>query len=296
VAPHVLPKEDPQVPALMARVDATASELMRAILHHQEFQALEAAWRAVHFLVHGLETNEQLKVFLLDISALELAEDLRNSGGLEQSALYRLVAARGAPPWALLAGNFSFSQTESDIGTLGRLAQLSRAAGAPFLAEANPAQDDPAGWHALRRSPAASWVGLALPRFLLRLPYGKDTDPIESFGFEEMPGEPVHQEYLWGNPAFGCAYLLGQAFSADGWDLRPGAYQEVEGLPLHVYGEGREAKLQSCAEVEMSESDAEWVLDQGCMPLVWMKGQSSVCLLRFQSIADPPAPLSGRWS
>lgn len=292
VAPHVLPQEDPQLPELIARVDAVASELMRAILHDPHFQALEAAWRAVHFLVRGLETNELLKVYLLDISRTELAE---------QSAKYRALAHQltptpGAEPWAVVAGNFAFGQTEGDIKTLDRLADLMRAAGAPFLAEADPAVDSSPGWNSLRRSPAASWLGLALPRFLLRLPYGPKTEPIEGFRFEEMPGTPVHQEYLWGNPAFACAYLLGHAFSINGWDIRPGAYQEVEGLPLHVYEDGGEQKLQSCAEIEMSASDAEWVLDQGCMPLVWAKGQSAVCLLRFQSIADPPAPLSGRWN
>ena len=92
-------------------------------------------------------------------------------------------------------------------------------------------------WEALRKLPEASYLGLALPRFLLRLPYGADTDPTERFAFEEMDARPEHDHYLWGNPALACAYLLAQAFSQDGWDLRPGVVQEIESLPLHVYRE-----------------------------------------------------------
>ena len=121
-------------------------------------------------------------------------------------------------------------------------------------------------------------------------------EPVESFAFEEMPGTPDHQNYLWANPAFACAYLLGQAFSSDGWNLRPGVHEEIRGLPLHVYQAGGEKRLKPCAELLMTESDAEWILEQGLMPLVSLKNEDAVRLLRFQSIAEPLAPLSGRWS
>jgi type VI secretion system protein ImpC len=306
VAPHLVPRQDPQLSELVAQVDAAAGRLMRAILHHQDFQALEAAWRGVLFLVRGLETGADLKLYLLDISKAELAADLNSSAGLRNSQMYRLlveeaVDALGAQPWAVAAGDFTFSRTEGDIETLGRLAELMRIAGAPFLAEADPAGDADSSetarhWNSLRHSPAASWLGLALPRFLLRLPYGRETEPLESFAFEEMPGTPDHQNYLWGNPAFACAYLLGQAFSSDGWNLRPGVNEEIRGLPLHVYEVGGEKRLKPCAELLMTESDAEWILEQGLMPLVSFKNEDAVRLLRFQSIAEPLAPLSGRWS
>ena len=131
VAPVLQPREDPKVPELIARVDAASSELMRAILHDQDFQALEAAWRAIRFLVYGLETNELLKVYLLDISKAELAAELNAPGGVEKSAMYRLLTQH-AEPWALVAGNFAFEQSETDIGMLGRLAELMRAVGRRF--------------------------------------------------------------------------------------------------------------------------------------------------------------------
>jgi type VI secretion system protein ImpC len=200
-----------------------------------------------------------------------------------------------------VAGNFTFGRTENDIRTLTQLAGLMRAAGAPFLAEADlvgelDSSETARYWNSLRHSPDASWLGLALPRFLLRLPYGKETEPVESFAFEEMPGTPSHQNYLWGNPAFACICLLGQGFSSHGWDLQPRVYQEISGLPLHVYEADGGKHVKPCAELLMTESDAEWILEQGYMPLVSMKNQDAVRLMRFQSIAEPLAPLSGWWS
>lgn len=306
MAPHVVPRQDPQLSELVAQVDAAAGRLMRAILHHKDFQALEAAWRGVLFLVRGLETDAHLKLYLLDISKAELAADLNSSADLRNSGMCRLLVEEaadglGAQAWAVAAGNFTFSRTEGDIETLGQLAKLMRVTGAPFLAEADLAGDVDSSetaqhWNSLRHSPAAPWLGLALPRFLLRLPYGRETEPVESFAFEEMPGTPDHRDYLWANPAFACAYLLGQAFSSDGWNLRPGVNEKISGLPLHVYEMGGEKRLKPCAELLMTESDAEWILEQGLMPLVSLKNEDAVRLLRFQSIAEPLAPLPGRWS
>lgn len=297
VAPHTVAREDPQLPELLAQVDAKASQLMRAILHNRSFQALEAAWRAVFLLVRGLETGPDLKIYLLDVTKAELANDV--------SELHRLLVEEGsipgAEPWAVVVGNFAFSRTKTDIALLGNLAKIARAAGAPFLAEADPAGEPDSEeaaqlWSTLRHWPGASWVGLALPRFLLRLPYGAKTDAIESFAFEEMPGKPEHQNYLWGNPAFACAYLLAQSFVSEGWDLRPGTHQEIQGLPLHVYEEDGEQQLKPCAEIWMTEKDAEWIMEQGFMPLASLKNQDTVRLLRFQSIAEPATRLSGRWA
>ena len=142
----------------------------------------------------------------------------------------------------------------------------------------------------------ACWVGLAMPRFLLRLPYGKQTDPVESFDFEEMPGAPIHQEYLWGNPAFACVQLLAEAFANDGWEMRAGAYAEIDRLPVHIYEAEGEKHAKPCAEVLLTERDIEWILDQGYMALDSKRDRDVVRLVRFQSIAKPPARLSGRWS
>jgi type VI secretion system protein ImpC len=294
-------------------------EQMRAILHDPGFQALEAAWRAVFFLVHRLETGSELKLCLLDVSKAELAADLRSSQDLSSTALYRLLVKRSAgsqdvQPWAVLAGNYTFDGSVEDVELLGRIAKIAAQAGAPFVAAASPQivgcvslantpdPDDwsqPAdreAWDALRELPEATSLGLALPRFLLRLPYGKETEPIEGFPFEEVRENPEHARYLWGNPAFACVYLLAEAFGQHGWNMRPGVVRDIQSLPLHTYQTDGQSLVKPCAETLLSEKAAERLLDQGLMPLVSFHGRDAVRLARFQSVANPLKPLAGRWS
>jgi type VI secretion system protein ImpC len=323
VKPHLAPAEDPQQAELVASVDAAVANLMRTILHYPDFQSVEAAWRAVHFLVSRLETDAELKLYLIDISKAELNADLCEAEDLRSTGIYRLLAgqtvgAPGAEPWAVLAGNYTFDQTREDAELLGRMAKIAKAAGAPFISAASThllgceslaETPDPDDWHRkpdttedglaweeLSRIPEASYLGLALPRFLLRLPYGANIDPIEQFDFEEMPLIPDHNYYLWGNPCFACLYLLAQAFTHHGWNLRPGVIQDIEGLPLHIYKEHGESKVKPCAEGVFTERAAEIILDKGLMPLLCFLNQDIIRLARFQSIADPLTSLAGRWS
>ena len=322
VEPHLLARADPRQAEMMTALDRATSAQMRALLHLPDFQALESAWRALFFVVRRVETSERLKLYLLDVSKAEMAADLAAAEDLRSTGVYKLlveqtVGTPGAEPWALLAANYTFEPTRQDVELLGRLAKVAHAAGAPFLAAASPRglgcestadlphphewkptahSEDTQAWGALRKLPETSYVGLALPRFLLRLPYGKETDPAELFDFEEMPQPPVHEDYLWGNPAFACAALLAQAFSKEGWHMRPGTIREIDGLALHAYQENGESCVKPCAEVLLTEDAAEKILDQGMMPLASLKGRDAVRLIRFQSIADPPSALAGRWS
>ena len=321
VKPHLVPKEDPQQAEVLAAVDVSISELMRTVLHDPDFQAIEAAWRAVHFLVSRLETDTQLRLYLLDISKAELAADLNAAEDLRVTGIYRLlveetVETPGGEPWAVLAGNYAFDRTREDAELLGRMAKIAGMAGAPFISAAHahllgcesltetPDPDDwqqlaneegNEAWAALRRLPEAIYVGLALPRFILRLPYGEDTDPTEQFEFEEMAPKTVHEHYLWGNPAFACVYLLSEAFSRYGWDFRPGAVQDIVGLPLHIYREEGESRIKPCAEVALTKRAAERILEKAFMPLLSFRNQDTVRLARFQSLADPLSHLMGRW-
>lgn len=213
LAPH-LEKLEPGKKQWAARVDALASEQMRALLHHEDFQTLEALWRAAQMLVQRLNPDSELRIYLLDATLPEL---------LDQPQQFAECLAASREPWALIAANFAFGNTAQDAARLRTLGRIAANAGAPFLAEGQPPAEAELGseWSALRRSPEARWIGLALPRFLLRLPYGKVTSEVESFDFEEMP-ESVHTQYLWGNPAFACACLLGEAFRDEGWSLTRG--------------------------------------------------------------------------
>src|SRR5579871_4802758 len=306
VAPYAEPKPDPQRPELVAQVDAAISGQMRALLHHPDFQALESAWRSLFFLVRRLSTDSNLKVYAIDMAKPELATDM--------VATYERLLEHPPreEPWAVLAGNYTFDHSADDVRLLGRLAAIAKSARAPFLAAASPGllgcksfgeTPEPRHWRPanletwamLRRLPLATWVGLALPRFLLRLLYGRQTSSTENFAFEEFGTSHRHEDYLWANPGLACACLLGEAFSESGWDLRPGEVGEINGLPLYVHRADGESHLKPCAEALLTEEAAETILDHGLMPLLSIKGSDAARLIRFQSIAEPLQPLSGRW-
>lgn len=321
VAPHIVSKADPRQAEVVALIDRVTSAQMRALLHLPELQALEAAWRAVFFLTRHLETDDRLKLYLIDVSKDELVRDFDSSQNLNSTGIYRLLVEKtvgtpGAEPWAVLTGNFTFEASQRDAALLGRLAKVSAAAGAPFLAGASThlvgcasvtdlpdsrrwtkqlTPEAAAAWATLRSLPEARYVGLALPRFLLRLPYGKDTDATELFEFEELPESAAHEDYLWANPAFAAALLLAQAFTEEGWDFRPGMTSEVNGLPIHVLTIEGEPRTTPCAEVLMTQSAAERMLELGFMPLASLKDQPAVKWVRFQSISEPLTALAGRW-
>jgi len=321
VRPHLVSDPHPRQVEMLAAVDAAAGELMRMILHHPDFMALEAAWKGLYFLVSRLETDALLKLYVLDMSKEELAVDLGNVENLRATGLYRLLVEQsietpGGEPWAVLIGNYHFEKRYEDIDFLGRIAKIARASGAPFIAAASdkmvcqtslaktPDPDDwgqtatpeaAQAWQALRALPEAAYLGLVLPRFLLRLPYGADTEPVEAFVFEEMHSPLDHETYLWGNASFACALLLGQAFSLNGWQLRPGDLLDVNNLPIYIRKDNAESKLLPCAETLLSQRAAETILDTGLMPLLSFLNQDTVRLARFQAIAAPLCRLAGRW-
>ncbi|MDX9788465.1 MAG: type VI secretion system contractile sheath large subunit [Desulfobacterales bacterium] len=320
VAPHTQPDTTVLRTDLKAKLDTAAGDMMRALLHYPAFQQLEAIWRTLAFLVSRVETDETLRICLIDVSKEEIAADVRSAENLRNTGIYKLLVEKsvltpGAYPWSLLLGMYSFGPNASDLETLGRMAKIAHHSGAPFLSGADvrllgcpslfqlpdpsawpglPPEAD-AAWSRLRRLPEACWLGLALPRFLLRLPYGANTDPTERFDFEEMPEKPCHDEYLWGNPAVVCAFLLANAFSRDKWQLRPGTFQDVERLALHITTKAGETITQPCAEVLLTERTALKILDTGLMPLVSFKDQDMARLVRFQSIAQPATQLAGPW-
>ena len=133
-----------------------------------------------------------------------------------------------------------------------------------------------------------SLVGLALPRFLLRQPYGKDSDPIESFPFEELPGDPPHEGYLWGNPAILGGYLLAAAFQAEGWEMQTSSYGEVGDLPVLKFRQDGEVMVKPCAEAWLSDRAGEAISKRGLTPILSVKGRDMVRLAGLQSLTGKP--------
>lgn len=276
-AGHVVESEDLQA---RKQADEAAGELMRSVLHDPAFQALERAWRSLEFLLRGADATAS--VSLLDATIPELIKN--------QEALGEKLQKRGT--WSLIVGDYSFGQGETDAAVLERLGTLAKSLGATFLAGAVLPEDEGSErWQALRASPLAGSIGLVIPRFLLRLPYGSKTSSIDSFGFEEMP-ESDHSLYLWGNGAFAAAFLIGAAYDADNADWRRRIQRRIDGMPLHLYQEDGETIAKPCAEIWMTEQDAETLLDAGLMPLASLKEQDGVLLVRFQSISKPATALA----
>jgi type VI secretion system protein ImpC len=298
VAPHRVAKPDPREALLMGNREARLGELLRRMLHHPGFQALESVWRGLRWLVRNVETDADLQIYVLDLSREEIADPDA------PKALFR--PEPGEPPWTAVTALHFFQPADDDVSILTRLAEGAAAAGTPFITGATdawvgcerladtPDPDDwadypePHGWNELRARDDASYLGLALPRFLLRLPYGAKTDPMDELpGFEEMADPPNHEDHLWGHPGLACAKLLCDAFRRSGWGFRPGEVLDIDGLPVFVYQRDGESSATPTAEVFLTERAAAKILKAGLMPLLSYKHQDRIRLARFQSIAAP---------
>ena len=285
------------------------TELMNSLMHHPDFLALESAWRGVDWLLRRVPDGSSIEVFLVDVTREEFAADLSAGDDLSACGLYKLLIEKATQgpkgkPWALFVGNYSFDLSEQDAELLGRMAKIARAATAPFLAAA-PVQvveksftvppDVAETWEALRKQTEAAMLGLALPRFLLRQPYGSDTISIDKFSFEEFSTKPEGRVYVWCNPALGCAALLVQGFVRNGWGFKPGDVLDLNDLPLHTYTEDGDTEV-TLTDVWLTTQMAQKAAKYGIMTLMPVKGKDRVQLSRFQTLAlSAAAGLAGQW-
>ena len=321
VGPHVVEGPNPRQDEFISLIDDIASILMRSILQNETFKALEAVWRGLSFIVNRIELDESTQIFLVDISKEEFLSDLLAVDQVEETGLYRLlvdntVGVPGISPWSFLSGVYSFNSSSDDIESLRRMAEIGRACGAPFVGAAdlpligckstgtianfddwdlNAKDREQETWNDLRAHPESSRIGLVFPRFLARLPYGNDTDPIEVFEFEEFSMQPDHEDYLWANPVFMLVYVLLDTFSRDGWDLDPNGHTEVDDLPAHFFRIEGESIMKPCAEVWMSERVAGRIREKGIMPLMSIRNRSSIAFKGCCSLSERSKDLSGPW-
>jgi type VI secretion system protein ImpC len=309
--PHLIRDAAPSARARQAGIDAASGDLLRTMLHAPGVRALEALWRAVDFLVRRVDGAAEPPFYLVDVSQDAAATDLA-AGAPEQSALAALL---GNPPggrWGAILSDYVFRADPAHADLAGRLAALARSLGAPWIAAADPSlagcpsllehpdpaewdQPVPAAWGMLRRRPEAAWLGLVLPRVLLRVPYGPDTEPCERLAWHETDETPRHDAYLWGSPAFACGLLLAERLGPGGtWRTASGVL-DIGDMPLHVHPADGAPRAQPCAELVLGERAGHRLLDVGLMPLMSLKDRDVVRLLRFQSFAEPVAPLAGAW-
>lgn len=319
VRPHLVTVDEEQQSSLVSLVDTATSELMRRILHHRRFQELEASWRGLFFLVRRVETSTELKIWLLDAAKDEIASDLKDAESLSSTHLYKTlvyeaVEIEGAEPWSLVIGDYAFTPDVDDVAALMRISKLAAAAGAPFVSHMRPdvlgvhslfEHPDPKAWNAAADSNAAKlWsalrgqaesqaIGMTTPRFIARLPYGTDWEPLDTFSFEEFDSAGEHDNYLWSNGCFAAAMLLGQSFSEYGWEMKGRLMQDISGLPLYFDKVDGQKSYKPCAEISMTDESVNKLIATGFMPLVSYKDTDRVKLAMFQSITG--SALRARW-
>ncbi len=297
IAPYTVAKESVADKQWKQRVQGMASDALNALMHHPNFQRVEAAWRGLDFLVRTVETSPQLKVYMLDVSLDELREF--------PQGLQKLLSPE--MKWALLLADFVFAPTVPDIELLARLSLMAARAEAPLLAQASdhvlgcrsiadtPYTEDwnleQPMWEELRDFPESSWLGLAMPSFMGRLPYGRNTASTECFAFEEIGSESRHSDYLWCNAAFAAGALIARSFSESAWKMRLGDYRTLDHMPMHVRGD----ELVPGAEVLLTQSAVESMIEHGVMPLIARKDGDSLLVGMFQSVNRANPALQGRW-
>jgi type VI secretion system protein ImpC len=297
----------------IAQIDHLLSIQVNEILHHPTFQKLEASWRGLKYLLDQSETNDKLKIKVLNVSKRELLKDLQRAPEFDQSALFKKVYEEefgvfGGAPFAALIGDYQFGKHPEDIELLERISQTAAGAHAPFLSAASPeffnlesyaTLDAPrdlskvfdsteyAKWKSFRQSEDSRYVGLTAPRMLLRLPYGKNTKTVDAFQYEEAVDGTDHEKYLWGNSAYALGTRLTNAFAMYGWCAAIRGVEGgglVEGLPVHnFYTDEGDLAMKCPTEVQITDRREKEMADQGFIPLVHSKNNDFAAFFSVQS-------------
>jgi type VI secretion system protein ImpC len=307
------------IQAIIAALDKKLSEQTNQIMHHADFQELEGSWRGLHHLVNNSETDQMLKIRVMNISKKDLGKTLKRFKGTawDQSPIFKKLYEQeygqlGGEPFGCIVGDYYFDQSGPDVEILGEMAKISAAAHAPFLAAASPAlfqmeswqelgnprdlakifsTPDYAGWRSLRESEDARYVGLALPRFLARRPYGAKSDPVEEFDFEEDASGPGPNNYTWANSAYAMAVNINRSFKEYGWCSRIRGIESggaVTGLPTHTFPTDDGGVDMTCpTEIAISDRREAELAKSGFMPLIHRKNSDFAAFIGAQSLQKP---------
>ncbi len=301
----------------IAEIDDLLTKQVNAILHHPEFQTLEASWRGLHDFVFGTETSTRLKIRLMAVSKKELLNDLETAVDYDTSVLFKKVYEEeygtfGGNPYSVLIGDYYFGRHPQDVALLERVSKVAAAAHAPFIAAASPALFDMKSftelggprdmakifesaelvtWKAFRESEDSRYVALTLPRYLSRLPYGAKTVPVEQFAFEEDVDGREHDKYLWANASYQLGLRITDAFAKYGWTTAIRGVEgggKVEGMPAHTYqtDEG-DIALKCPTEVTITDRREKELNDLGFIAVVNSKGSNFAAFFGGQTVNKP---------
>ncbi len=307
------------IQAIIAEIDKKLSEQINLIMHNEDFKALEGTWRGLHYLVNNTETDEMLKIRVLNISKTDLKKTLKKFEGTawDQSPVFKKLyeeefGSPGGQPYGCLVGDYFFDHSPEDVKMLANMAQVASAAHAPFIAGVAPsvmAMDswqelsnprdltkifqtaEYASWRSLRDSEDARYLGLAMPRYLSRLPYGAKTSPVEEFDFEEDTAGADHNKYVWSNAAYAMGVNVTRAFKLYGWCARIRGAESggmVEGLPVHTFPTDDGGVDMKCpTEIAITDRREAELAKNGFMPLSHYKNTDYAVFMGAQSLQKP---------
>ncbi|MDM0044975.1 type VI secretion system contractile sheath large subunit [Variovorax dokdonensis] len=307
------------IQAMIAAIDAKLTEQVNKIIHHEDYQKLESAWRGLAYMVNNTETDENLKIRVMDISKKELHKQLKKFKGTawDQSPMFKKVYEQeygqfGGEPFGAIVGDYHFDQSPPDVELLGEMAKIAASAHAPFITGASPnlmqmeswqelanprdltkifSTPEYAAWRSLRDSDDSKYIGLCMPRFLARTPYGAKTNPVEEFDFEEDTAGADHSKYAWANAAYAMATNINRSYKLYGWGSRIRGIESggaVENLPLHTFPSDDGGVDQKCpTEIAISDRREAELSKAGLLSLIHRKNSDFAAFIGAQSLHKP---------
>jgi len=304
---------------MIAELDRKLSEQLNVILHHEKFKTVEGTWRGLHYLVNNTETDQNLKIKILNISKKDLVKTLKKFKGVtyDQSPLFKAMyeeeyGTPGGEPYGCLIGDYAFDHTPPDVAILEGMAEIAASAHAPFIAAAAPKlagldswqelsrprdltkifqTAEYAPWRSLRDSDDARYLGLTLPRYLARPPYDPEKNPVEEFEFVEDVEGADHSKFVWSNAAYAMGVNINRAFKLYGWCARIRGTETggmVQGLPIHTFPTDDGGVDMKCpTEIAITDRREKELADNGLMPLSHYKNTTYAVFFGAQSVNKP---------
>jgi type VI secretion system protein ImpC len=304
---------------MIAEIDKKLSEQINLVLHHEDFQQLEGAWRGLQHLVNNTESDSMLQIRVMNISKKELGKTLKRYKGSawDQSPIFKRLYEEeygmfGGKPYGCLVGDYYFDHSPPDVELLGEMSKVCAAMHAPIITAADPSlffmdswqelsnprdltslftTSQHAAWNSLRESEEARYLGLTLPRFLARQPYGAKSDPVDDFDFEEDTAGADSKKFCWANSAYAMGVNINRSFKQYGWCSRIRGVESggsVEGLPTHTFPTDDGGVDMKCpTEIAISDRREAELAKNGFMPLLHKKNTDVAAFIGAQSLQKP---------
>jgi type VI secretion system protein ImpC len=308
----------------ISKIDSLMSKQLAAIMHTPEFQKLEGSWRGLNHLVMNSETSTTLKIKMLNVSKKDLGKDIAKAAEFDQSGIFKKLyenefGSPGGEPYGALIGDYEFTPHPEDLDLLTGMSNVAAAAFCPFITAPGPAMFGFASWsemskprdlakifesaeytkwRSFRDSEDSRFVSMVMPRVLSRLPYGKNTKPIDEFNYEEVELDKKGiakstktEDYCWMNAAYAMGTVLTRSFSQNGWCTAIRGNEgggKVEGLPTHVFlSDDGDVDVKCPSEVGITDRREKELSDLGFLSLCHYKNTDFSVFFGAQTTQKP---------